>query len=57
MHVLLKDNGQSDCSKIQCYYCSSVDCHVVVPAKAKHDRGIDGWTDNGRNDPNLSDTQ
>ena len=29
----------------------------VVPAKAKHDRGMDGRTDDGRNDPYLSDTQ
>ena len=32
-------------------YCSSVACHIVVPAKAKHDRGMDGRTDDGRNDP------
>ena len=41
-----KTNGQSDSSKIQCY-CSSVTCHVVVPAKAKHDVVMDGQTDDG----------
>ena len=40
-----KTNGQSDSSKNHCYYCSSVTCHVVVPAKAKHDGGMDRrWT-------------
>ena len=42
-----KTNGQSDSSrssKIQCY-CSSVPCHVVVRAKAKHDGGMGGRTD------------
>ena len=48
-----KTNGQSDSSKIQCYYCSSVTCHVVVPAKAKHDGRMDGRTDDGQNDPFL----
>ena len=52
-----KRNGQSDSSKIQCYYCSSVTFHIVVPAKVKHDGGTDGQTDNGRNDPYVSDTQ
>ena len=52
-----KTNGQSDSSKIQCYYCSSLTGHVVVPAKAKHDRGMDGRTDDGRNDPYFSDTR
>ena len=40
MHVLLKDNVQSDSSKVQCHNCSSVTCHVVVPASRR-----DGWTD------------
>ena len=39
-----KTNGQSDSSKIQCYYCSSVTCLLVMPAKANHDRGMDGQT-------------
>ena len=52
-----KTNGQSDSSKIQCYYCSIVTCHVVVPAKAKHDLEMDGQTDDGRNDLYFSDTQ
>ena len=34
-----------------------VSCHVLVPAKAKHDGGMDGRTDDGRNDPYFSDTQ
>ena len=38
-------------------YCSSVTCHVVVlhVAKAKHDGGMDGRIDDGRNDHYLSD--
>ena len=24
LHVLMKDNGQSDSSKVKCHYCSSV---------------------------------
>ena len=52
-----KTNEQSDSSKIQCYYCSSVTCHVVVPGKAKHDGGMDGRTDDGRKDPYFSDTR
>ena len=40
-----KTNEQSDSSKIQCYYCSSVTCQVVVPAKGKHDGGMDGRMD------------
>ena len=52
-----KTNGQSDSIKIQCYYCSSATCHVVVPAEAKHDGGMDELTDYGRNDPYFSDTQ
>ena len=51
-----KTNRQSDSSKIQCY-CSSVTCHVVVPAKAKNDVEMDGQTDDGRNDLYFSDTQ
>ena len=51
-----KTNGQSDISKIQCYYCSSVTCHVVVPAKAKHDVEMDVQTDDVRNDLYFSDT-
>ena len=33
----------------------SLKCHVVVPAKAKHDGGMDKRTDDGRNDPYFSD--
>ena len=47
-----KTNGQSDSSKIQCY-CSSGTCHVVVPAKAKHDVEMDRQTDDGRNESLL----
>ena len=52
-----KTNGQSDSNKIQCYNFYSVTCHVVVPAKAKYDGEMDGWTDDGWNDPYFSDTQ
>ena len=52
-----KTNGQSDSSKIPCYNCSSVTCHVMVSAKAKHDGGMDGRTDDGRNDTYFSDTR
>ena len=59
MHILFKDKimDKSDSSEIQCYYCLSVTCHVVVPAKAKHDRVMEGRTDDGRNASYFSDTQ
>ena len=48
-----RTNGQSDSSKIQCYLILfnvevSLVTFTVVTAKAKHDRGMDGRTDDGR---------
>ena len=41
--------------KFNVIYCSSVTCHVVVLAKAKHDGGMDGRIEDGRNDHYFSD--
>ena len=58
MHILFKDKWTKVIPvKFNVIYCSSVTCPVVVPAKAKHDRVMEGRTDDGRNDSYFSDAQ